>query len=108
MEACCVVTRFMDAVIGGGSDEQHGRRGGGQQTDKMDYLPWSRQLFEPLGKDNRKLKSKKSLRTGQCHAAFQQNFFYTISKVWLVAIFLFLLREFLLHSLLCIWLPACA
>ena len=93
MEVFCILTRFMYAVIGGGSNEQHSRHGGGQQTDKMDYLPGSRQLFEPLGKDNCKLKSKKSLRTGQCHAAFQQDFFNTIRKVRLVAVFLFLLAR---------------
>ena len=42
MEVFRVFTRFMDAVIGGGGNEQHSRRGCGQQADKMDYLPWPR------------------------------------------------------------------
>jgi hypothetical protein len=59
-----VFTRFMDAVISGWRDEQHGCDGCGQQADEMNYLPGPPQLFKALRKDNGKLKSQKSLRAG--------------------------------------------
>lgn len=67
----------------------------------MDYLPRTREVFKALGKNNGKLKSKKSLRSGQGHAAFNQDLFNAITQVRFIAIIFFLagkLRPDLLFS----------
>ena len=81
----------MDAVICGRSDKQHGCDCSGEKAGKMDYLPRTTQMFEALGKDNGKLKSQEGLRTGQSHAAFDQDFFNALTEIGLTTVIFFLL-----------------
>lgn len=57
----------------------------------MDYLPRTAQMLKALGKDNGELKSQESLRTGQSHAAFDQDFFNALTEIGLTTVIFFLL-----------------
>src|ERR1051325_907626 len=101
MKPLRLLTRFMNAMVGSGRDEQHNGYGSGQQANEMDYLPRSRQVFEIRGEYNRKLKSKERLCAGQGHTAFNQDFFDAISKIRLVTVISFLPHQITSNHLLC-------